>query len=966
MSVQAQRTARLRPTRLGAAFLGLVLLTLVGCINYSLSLGYGLTFLLGGVWIITAAQALRAIRLLSLNVLAPANALAGQPVTFTAQVQSLGPGSNVRVEARAQQVGSSLPIKGEGVAGHELQSLALSVTHPRRGPLHLSGVRLAAVDRLGLWHASLPAPDTDSVLVAPAPEHPAPPAPNLTSGGSGDPLRRTRGQEEFAGVRAYQPGDSPRLLSWKHVARTGTLLTREFDAPAGEALSLSWADTAPAGGTEARASRLAAWVQGARQSGQAFSLTLPNLNLQVGSGEGQVRTALNALAQLAPLPEPPAETAAPRPLFRPPTRPDLPLPTAAAALRFSLLALGFAMLPGVLHWPLWLGPLLLLVLGYRFIQADPARKLPVVPPLALVGMAVLVAAGLQLNYGSLLGQQAGTAILAALLALKAAETHTIRDAKLLSLLGLFLLVTNFFHSQGPLTALHTLLAAGLLLAAATRWVNPQTWRGPLLSRPAWQATARLLLLAAPVAALLFAFFPRPDGPLWRLPFQQNQTGLADEITAGEFGNLAQSNAVAFRADFGGGPIPAPAERYWRGPVYENYDGVKWTQFRRGFASPSLERQSAQPLFRYTLTLEPTGKPWLLALDTPTLLPPNTFLTSAFQAVNFRPSGQRTRYDLQSQAALLGRQESVSRLNLNLFVPAGESPRAAALAASWRNLSAPQRVVKAAEFLQQGHFRYSLNPPTLPERNRVDAFLFGTKTGFCEHYSSAFAFLMRAAGVPARIVGGYQGGEVNPGGGYLMVRQRDAHAWTEVWLQGQGWVRVDPTALIAPARINTDLSTALTQPNATTLSPRTPLQNALLRLDTFQTGWNNWVAGYDGELQRSALSRLGIGGIGSAPYLLALTLLTLLMFVPVIALVRRAARPSDPAQAALLDLTEKLGLPRQPGETASAYASRAAGAYPTHSATLQDIARLYNEIRYGQPDASLLQRLKTSIQKVRRS
>lgn len=957
---------KLRPTRLGAAFLGLVLLTLVGCINYSLSLGYGLTFLLGGVWVITAAQALRAVRLLSVTVLPPAQAVAGHPLEFTAQVQQIGPAGNIRVVGRARQDGKTTgAVQASGVARpHEVLNLALRVPAPVRGPLHLTHVQVVAVDLLGLWQAALPVPDSASVLVAPRPEDhaPAPPALNVT--GTGEAGGRTAGHDEFAGVRAYQPGDSPRLISWKHVARTGTLLTREFDAPAGKGLNLDWNETAALGDVEARVSRLTAWVSEAQKQGLAFRLRLPDFTLDAGQGEGHVRAALNALAQVRPLPHPPESSGTTRPLFAP-LQPDA-LP--AGALRFSLLALAFSFLPALTQWPAWVTLLLAGVLGYAALQADP-RRLPGLPTVALALLAVLAAVVLNASFGTLLGQQAGTAILAVLLTLKAAETRTYRDAKLLSLLGLFLLVTNFFHSQGPVTALHTLLATALLLAAAARWVNPQTWAGPLWTGRALRQAGRLMLLAAPLAALLFSFFPRPDGPLWRLPIQQNRTGLSDEINAGEFSNLARDNSVAFRADFTGGPVPPPAQRYWRGPVYENYDGLKWTQAVRAsftFAAPSLELVAGQPTYRYALTLEPHGKPWLLALEAVTQAPRNALITTGLQAVTLRPASQRTRFDLQSQVALLGRREDTRRLALNLYVPAGQNPRAAALAAGWRALPPAERVQKASQYLASGGFNYTLDPPTLPEENRIDAFLFSSKRGFCEHYASAFAFLMRSAGVPARVVGGYQGGERNPDGQYLIVRQQDAHAWTEVWLTGQGWVRVDPTALIAPARINTNLGTALTQPNATTARPRTTWQQLALRLDTFQNNWNNWVAGYDGQQQRTLLSRLGVGGVGSAPYMLALLAGAALLLLPIFALVRRSVRPTDPAHAALFDLTEKLNLPRQPGETATSYAERAAQQYPTLQAPLQEIARLFNESRYApQVGKGHVQRLQTLIRALRR-
>jgi transglutaminase-like putative cysteine protease len=454
-----------------------------------------------------------------------------------------------------------------------------------------------------------------------------------------------------------------------------------------------------------------------------------------------------------------------------------------------------------------------------------------------------------------------------------------------------------------------------------------------------------------------------------LPLQgRAQTGLSDEIRAGEFSDLARSNAVAFRADFSTG-LPAPQDRYWRGPVFESYDGLAWTQARLRGASPSIE--ATGPESAYTLTLEPNGKPWLLALDVPTQLPPGAFLSTAFQAVNPRPTTSRARYTIRSRSARLGVQESTERLNYNLLLPVGQSPRARELAATWAGLAPAARVEAALNYLRTGGFTYTLNPPTLPEQNRVDAFLFGTQTGgarsgFCEHYASAFAFLMRAAGLPARIVGGYLGGEINPDGGYLIVRQQDAHAWVEVWLAGRGWTRVDPTVVVAPARLNTNLSTALTRPNATQAAPIGTFARLRLRVDALQNRWNDTVVGYNGEQQRSLLGRVGLGQVGAAPYLLALLGLIGLAFVPALLVARRAARPRDPAARALHDLTLRLRLPRAPGETASAYAARVQQRWPQSAESLSAFLSAYHEARYS-PDASAegAKKLRGLLRKVRR-
>ncbi|MFC4637399.1 transglutaminaseTgpA domain-containing protein [Deinococcus hohokamensis] len=937
-------TPSLRPTRFGLAFLGLIVLTLIGCVNYSLSLGYGLTFLLGGVWIMTAAPLARAARGLTLTLDPPPVAVAGTPARFAVQAQTSGAAVTVRVRLRSA-AGDRAQVTLQASAGQPGQG-GLDLPARVRGPLPVAAAGAAVLDPLGLWELRQPLPLPAPLLVFPAPEPGAPLPPVRVRAGEGEGRARQPGNEDFAGLRPYTPGDSPRQISWRHAARTGQLLTRETDAPQGLARHLDWADTT--GDPEARLSRLSAWVQTLRAQDIPFSLSIPGTELPLGSGEGHAQSALVALARQAPLP----------------TAPVIKAGTAAApgvegaALRATLLALGVAALPLVLRVPVWASALTLGLLAYA--AARTRRPLPPAPAWLLGVLAGLGGVALHAHYGTLLGRDGGTAILALLIALKAAETRTPRDGRLLVLLGLFLTATHFFHDQGPLTALHALLSVAVLMAASAAWVAPEGGADP---RPQLRAALRLMGLAAPVALTLFLLFPRPDGPLWTLPLQgPSQTGLANEITAGEFSDLAQDDRVAFRADFAG-DVPPPDSRYWRGPVFEAYDGVRWTQVRVPGPVPSV--QPTGKGWTYSLTLEPTQTPWLLALDAPVRLPPGAVLTSAFQAAA-RPSGTRRRYLLESQPARLGVSEDRERLTFDLQLPAGQSPRARALAASWQGLAPAARVDAALAFLRRGGFTYTLSPPTLPEANRVDAFLFGSRTGFCEHYASAFTFLMRAAGLPARIVGGYLGGQVNPAGGYLIVRQQDAHAWTEVWLPGQGWVRVDPTSHVAPARVNADLRTALTRPQATAALAPGPAAQLRLRLDAVQNRWNDWVVGYDGAQQRDLLGRVGLGEVGSGPYLLVLALLLGAALLPGLLVLRAQGRPRDPAARALHDLATRLRLPRGPGETVTVYLERAAAQVPHAQEALDEVRAAYHRARYAPEDpAPHLRALQAAVRRVRR-
>ncbi|MFC6592358.1 transglutaminaseTgpA domain-containing protein [Deinococcus lacus] len=819
---------------------------------------------------------------------------------------------------------------------------------PVRGEFTLTP-RLHLEDPLGLWQVTGLIEPPGPLLVYPAAETDAPPPPQHQSAGSVEGVRRTRGEEEFSGLRPYQAGDSPRQISWRHVARTGQLVTRERDAPAGQVTALRWQDTAGLTDPEARISRLAAWVQTLVGRGVPFALELPGLPPQRAQPE-----ALAALARLVPLP---------------PAVPGPPAPTAdpltPRAWRYTLVVLGFMLLPSALRQLIWITLLAAGLLGYPYLRTQ--RPWPAPSSLAL---ALLAAAGIGLlyaSYGTLIGLDAGTALLVLLLSLKVLESSTRRDARMLSVLGLFMTLTHFFHSMDPLSALHALVSVVLLLSALHLWAIPEEpavrLPGQPRPRPAWVGALLLSGLALPLTVTLFVFFPRPDGPLWQIPLQGGaQTGLGNSISPGDVANLAQSSAVAFRAEFDG-PRPSSDLLYWRGPVYEAFDGLEWSQVRAQSPVPSVEPTG--PKFSYTVTQEANGLPWVLALETPLNIPDGTNATTATQLFDRRAATQRMRYALRSGPARVGRREMPERIEFDRQLPAG-NPATRQLAATWTHLPPEQRVEAGLNYLAQGGYTYTLQPPTLPEGNRTDAFLFSSKQGFCEHYASAFAVMMRAAGVPTRLVGGYQGGDLNPDTGLLTVRQLHAHAWTEVWLEGQGWVRVDPTAVVAPARIQTDPETALSNPTATTSARTlTPWRRVTQAYDTFQVRWNDLVIGYDAQRQADMLSSSGAGPVGGGGYWLTALGTGLAALLPILWLWRSRPRPGDPALRALDDLTRKLRLERPSSEAASDYVQRAVQVYPHLATELGDILKSYQLARYGAAgQAGALSELRTRIQHLR--
>jgi transglutaminase-like putative cysteine protease len=600
------------------------------------------------------------------------------------------------------------------------------------------------------------------------------------------------------------------------------------------------------------------------------------------------------------------------------------------------------------HLPLWVSAVSLMLLGWRAYLAYSGNTLPARGLLLLVTLACI--AGIVISFHSLFGREVGVTLLVLLAALKLLELRAVRDATVLIYLACFIIITNFFYSQSIPTALFMLLT---LLAIMTTWVHLQT--GTLALKPRLRIAAIILLQAIPLSLLIFVLFPRVQGPLWGLPQDAYaSSGLSDTMSPGSMSKLTLSDAVAFRVTFNG-TTPLREQMYWRGPVLWDFDGRTWTRGRTTNLRPPQLQDAGTPL-DYTVTLEPHNKPWLFALDMPDKISVAHILTPDFQLLSQAPVTARLRYTATSQLSYRANPDEPSQqLRRALALPRGFNPRAKQLAAEWRaqNSSDAAIVQTALIYFNRNGFSYTLEPPPLGS-NSVDDFLFETRQGFCEYYASSFVFLMRAAGIPARVVTGYQGGEYNNLGGYYILRQSDAHAWAEVWLAERGWVRYDPTAAIAPGRIQNGLSASLPDNAALPFLMRT--QSPLLlklrfNLDSLANQWNQWVLGYDTERQFAFLTRLGMEDITWQK--LALNMLagvSILVGIFTLFMLRRlAVRQNDAVQAAWLKLCRKLekaGLPRAAHEGAQDYAERIAVARPELADAIRNLATQYMTLRYG--------------------
>jgi transglutaminase-like putative cysteine protease len=604
--------------------------------------------------------------------------------------------------------------------------------------------------------------------------------------------------------------------------------------------------------------------------------------------------------------------------------------------------------PHAEHLPLWVSAVCSALLAWRTYLTWSGNPLP--PRWLLLSVTVASVLAIAITFRSLFGREVGVTLLILLVTLKLLELRSVRDATVLIYLSCFIIITNFFYSQSIPTALFMLVT--LLVIMAT-WVHLQT--GDLKLKPRLHIAGILLLQAIPLSLILFVLFPRVQGPLWGLPQDAYaSSGLSDTMSPGSLSRLSLSDAVAFRVTFSD-KTPLRDQMYWRGPVLWDFDGTTWTRGRSFSLRPSSISDASTPV-EYTVTLEAHNKPWLFALEMPASISIRALQTSDFQLLNRRPVNARLRYNATSNLSYRASpDEPPQQLLRALDLPPGFNPRTQQLALEWRTqYRGDEAVVNAAlAYFNRNGFEYTLEPPLLGA-NSVDDFLFTTKRGFCEHYASSFVVLMRAAGIPARVVTGYQGGEYNDLGGYYVLRQYDAHAWAEVWLRERGWVRVDPTAAIAPSRIQDGLNAALPGNTALPFFVRTQspfLLRLRFNLDALANQWNQWVLGYDSERQFAFLTRLGMEDITWKK--LALNMLAgvaLLVGLFTLFMLRRlAVRQRDAVQALYLRFCRKLekrGSTRAAHEGAQDFALRAAQRHPQHVAQIADISARYIALRYG--------------------
>jgi protein-glutamine gamma-glutamyltransferase len=625
-----------------------------------------------------------------------------------------------------------------------------------------------------------------------------------------------------------------------------------------------------------------------------------------------------------------------------------------------ILALLVSILPHAAVLPLWVSAWCAIMWAYALLSlkygwSRPGRLIRNV--IAVAGIT-----GLLLTYHTRLDSSAYISLLAIMAAIKPLEVSSHRDRMVTVFLAYFIVITSLLQSETLLITIYMFISV-LVTTAVLVGINDPGGR----SRGHFHVSALIMLQAAPVMLVLFFLFPRIEGGLVGMPFSSTGvTGFSGALRPGSVSSLVTDSSVAFRVEFDDA-IPGFEDLYWRGVVFSHFDGIAWHRQKA-----SVQRHPGNPsgdAVDYTVILEPHRNHWLFALDFPVIGTDSGKLYEDFTLVSDAPVFKTRRYSTRSLTSdHTGATGFFS--DADAYDTGTGNPESRKLA---RHLSQGESDVEAIVgrtlqyFAEQG-FSYTMSPPLLG-RNPVDDFLFNSKRGYCEHYASAFAFLMRSAGIPARVVGGYLGGEINPYGNYLIVRQSHAHAWVEVWDANRGWVRIDPTLVVSPDRI-----AGLPEDARSFNTFSTFIEQAWFGWDALSKSWDAWFAGYSYEQQKNLLDRLGIAHsytTGPIKLLLAGLLLVFLLFAAYLFMHLKGKQPK-PDEIELwygkfLAKLAAVGIAKHPGIGPFEYAEEAGRSRPDLEKAIREITKLYAILRYSHaPGVDVLPRFKKAVKQFRPS
>jgi protein-glutamine gamma-glutamyltransferase len=640
--------------------------------------------------------------------------------------------------------------------------------------------------------------------------------------------------------------------------------------------------------------------------------------------------------------------------------PRRPLLWLAAALLFTLPPMFGSLVR-------WVPCVFLFALAMKFWMEPRGYRLRFATLKLLLAAGALLA--IFVSYGSLKGIEPGISLLVVLVALKVLEAHTAREFQVMVLMGWVLCLCGFFLSQDFVIALSILTAFALLLVALIQFYRGSS---PGAFWPPLGTTCKILLQGAPLVVLFFVLFPRINTGL-RFDFRANRsanTGFSDRLSPGSIAALANSSDIAFRAEFPGSTATPPGSMYWRGTVMWHCDGMEW---RAPYVPVSISGSARQlprgNAFRQRITLAPHGARWMFALDRPFEIPRGAILARGDYLWSVQTIRKARRYEVVSSIGTTGKELTPGERREALEVPPSISPAVRELAQSWTTQNSnPRAIVNSAlQFFQAQGFRYSLTPGEYG-KNGLEQFLFHRRVGFCEHYAASFATLMRLAGIPARVVVGYLGGEYNDLGHFVLVRQADTHAWCEVWLPESGWTRVDPTTAVAPGRASLDLNSFLERRIAsgqmearrsaflTQLARSALFTNARLALETLSYEWDTRLLAFDADVQEVLLDSMGLANRGPFVLIIEILIVAIALLVIYFGWMHLRTRSRADRVKALYERfcrkVARLGVQRDPSEGPSDFSRRAALLLPDESERIRQISNTYIALRYAPEPAAI--------------
>ena len=639
-------------------------------------------------------------------------------------------------------------------------------------------------------------------------------------------------------------------------------------------------------------------------------------------------------------------------------------------LIWLIVAQGIVILPLLIKLPIWLWLLWLGALIWRLKIHTGKLHFPSSTVKFLLSAFCLV--GLFISFRGSYGVESMVGFLVFTFILKLLELRSRQDGLLMLLISFIAVAAQFLFAQSIGAALYASISCIVLVA---------TWHTIYLNR---SLTVQmkvskgfiLLLQSLPLMIVMFILMPRL-GPLWRTPLIQHEahTGFSDSLSPGDIGELVRDKGIAFRVNFLVAPAPANSEMYWRGLVLDDFDGRSWKvnkNWRRNGVAKTVN-VSPDDILTYEIIVEPHYYQWLFSLSTPINIKTGRVsanITTERLIATRRPLTAQLQYTVQSVNPSLLEPTELTAIEQAYFtrLPANKNPRTVELAQRWlkEGLNPEQIVNKALAWYRQD-FYYTLQPPLLGE-NSVDEFLFSSKQGFCEHFASSFSVLMRAAKVPTRVVVGYQGGTYNELENYWMVRQADAHAWAEVWIEGTGWKRVDPTSAVAPQRVQQGIDNALNSSERTMVAAgqfNAPqwLTSLRYRFDAANYMWSRWVLSYNAETQDALLKKL-LGGTDPLRIgLVTVSIIVLLLILYTLLVIRPKWRTRTAFQRALKKFDKtclQWKIKRQSHETIAQFAMRLATEQPTLKASCENLAHISQEVLYGNESQSQAMLINTLI------